>query len=221
MSLPYDLARKPMTAEAAARTLAEAGIMQAEEFYALADELRQVAFTLARVRNAAVLARCRQALETVIRDGGTLADFAEWLETDGQVWERWYTEVVYRNAVQQGYSRARWIASNQPHIRRAFPAIMYDAILDGRETELCHGLDGKWWRREAFPSSLWPPNHHQCRSVARPVTMDRAEAMPDKETVGDAGTDGPAEGWGGDPSVSWQQAAERRASILEHFITRP
>lgn len=221
MSLPYALARKPLSADAAARTLAEAGIMQAEEFYALADELRQVAFTLVRVRNAAVLARCRQALERVILDGGNMEDFAAWLEADGQAWERWYTELVYRNAVQQGYSRARWIAVNQPHIKQAFPAIMYDAILDGRETELCHNLDGKWWRREAFPPSLWPPNHHQCRSVARPLTIDRAESMPDREVVGNADTDGPADGWGGDPSASWQQAADRRASILERFLTRP
>lgn len=210
---------KPLDDEAAARILDRAGILQKEEYYALSDDLKRVAFTLSKVRNAAVLSRCKRQLQKLVRTGGTMRDFAIWIEDAGLAWEAWYVEVVYRNAVIGSYNQARWIAMNRSHMVVNFPALLYDAILDARTSDICRPLDGRWWWRRDFPQRLYPPNHHQCRSVVRMITEMVANRRPKKQSVGNpAGYTGPAVGWSGNPATDWDAMADRRLSILKKFI---
>jgi len=209
--------REPLSDEDAARYLDEAGILQKEEFYALSDDLKQVAFTLSEVRNASVLSRCKRQLQKLVKTGGTMRDFEIWLEEAGIAWERWYIEVVYRNAVIGSYNQARWIAMNRGHMKEAFPVLVYDAILDSRTSKICRPLDGRWWIRGEFPQHLYPPNHHQCRSVVRQITKKLADRRPKKRgTPGDY--QGPQAGWAGNPATDWNAMANRRLTILKHFL---
>jgi hypothetical protein len=216
MALAIEIQAEPLTPEQAIALLEEAALLDAETFYAQAAELRQVAFTMSKVHNAATMGRIKQALERTMAEGGTIPDFVEWLETEAAPWSAWYSELVYRNAVQGSYMRARWQQMNQPHIRQAFPILVYDGIGDSRQTDLCRGLDGRWWLREDFPAGLYPPNHHACRSVVRMMTKTSAEALPgDRQATGAPDGAAAAEGWDGSPATDWQQMLERRQKVLE------
>jgi len=219
MPLAIEVQAQPLEPEQAVALLEEAGLMDADTFYAQSADLRAVAFTLSRVHNAATMGRIKRALERMMAEGGTIADFAEWLETDGVTWSAWYTEVVYRNAVHGSYMRARWQQMNETHIRREFPILVYDGIGDDRQTDLCRELDGRWWWREDFPTHLYPPNHHQCRSIVRMMTKARADRLPpDRQATGAPDGLTPAEGWDANPATDWQQMLERRQKVLEAFL---
>jgi SPP1 gp7 family putative phage head morphogenesis protein len=217
MPLAVELQAEPLTPEEAVALLEAAGVVDAETYYAESAEYRRVAFTLSRVHNAATMAKIKRELVRQLESGGTLRDFMVWLEEESITWTRWYSEVVFRNATQGAYSRARWMQMSQSHIRRAFPALLYDAIMDARTSEICEQLDGRWWWREDFPASLNPPNHHQCRSVVRPLRRERTQGRAG-QTTGAPGGVWPDEGWDGNPATDWAMMMERRAKVLEAYV---
>lgn len=53
----------------------------------------------------------------------------------------------------------------------AVSGVRYDAIGDGRTTEICRALDGRVWRL-GDPNLVSPPSHYMCRSTLAPVLFD-------------------------------------------------
>ena len=88
-----------------------------------------------------------------------------------------HTETVFRNAAQRSYNAGRWKQLRE--VRRWRPFWKYDAILDGRTTQVCKARDGvtlsaesTWWKTN------WPPLHHRCRSTVRSVRSGSLTAIP-------------------------------------------
>lgn len=84
-------------------------------------------------------------------------------------------DVVARTFLQEKYNTERWHQMVSEPVRTSRPFWLYDAIIDGRETVLCHGLNGTLlpWD-DLFWQFRKPPNHWGCRSIIRAVTRHTA-----------------------------------------------
>jgi SPP1 gp7 family putative phage head morphogenesis protein len=55
-------------------------------------------------------------------------------------------------------------------------AFQYSAVLDDRTTDICLSLDGKIFKpNDPSVDRLRPPNHHGCRSIMVPITINEEE----------------------------------------------
>ena len=83
---------------------------------------------------------------------------------------------IARTNISDLYNYARWSIFDSPVMRGWILAYQYAAVMDGRTTELCRGLNGRIFTREELgDAGLIPPNHFNCRSVLLPVTRMDAE----------------------------------------------
>lgn len=86
---------------------------------------------------------------------------------------------VVRTNVQTAFSKGRIEA--QIELKKDY--WQYYAVVDGRETPLCHTLDGKIFKSsDPFWEKYYPPNHYQCRSTV--VALDADEIDEDPEDDG-------------------------------------
>lgn len=89
-----------------------------------------------------------------------------------------HLENVVRTNVQTAFSKGRM----QAQIELDKEYWQYYAVLDGRETELCHTLDGKVFKStDPFWKKYYPPNHYQCRSTVVALDSDELEDDPEED----------------------------------------
>lgn len=143
---------------------------------------REKAFMVSGVAQLDLVAEVHRAVDTAVAHGGTLEEFkkavgqkleAEWsgsVDNPG-----WRLETIFRTNAQLAYSRGRYEQMTDPDVVDARPYWLFDAIIDGRQTEICAKCDGKvvaaddpWWETHI------PPLHFNCRSS--PITLTEEEA---------------------------------------------
>ena len=175
--------------------------MRAEEFYALAEEARASAFTVAHVTKMDVLVDMHKAVEKAMRDGETLADFRDRTDDIFQArgWATppeftpWRMETIFRNNVQTAYNAGRY--KQMVDQKERFPYWEYDAVGDSDTTDLCKDLDGRIYPADdPFWDTYYPQNHHKCRSSVNAVhkhIMEEEGLTVETEMPGEL----PAEGW--------------------------
>ena len=203
---------EPLTWPEAEAAFADRVAMPSEVFRELVDELKGIAWTVARITEHQVMLRVKRKLEQVIERGETLAVFRKWLGADAIGWTSAYTELVFRMAVLGSYSKARWEEINDPDLGDEFGWLMYDAVNDDRTRKTHAALDGKAWEKDEFPDEWYPPNGYNCRCEVRNLNDDlmrRAGADPQTEP--------PAE----DPDDGFQaNQAKDYSDILEDELSR-
>lgn len=82
-------------------------------------------------------------------------------------------ETAAGTATSQNINRGRnaWFFDKENI--KSIQAFQYSAILDSRTTDICLSLDGQIARpHDPALSRLRPPNHHNCRSILVPVTVN-------------------------------------------------
>jgi SPP1 gp7 family putative phage head morphogenesis protein len=164
---------KPLTEDAAEKAFAERAAMPSRQFYALVGELRSTAWTVSALTNMKMMLRVKRMLQAVIAAGGDHKTFENLLKSQGVLWSRAYTQLVYRMAANQAYSAARHRVMNDRAVQSSHPWIMYDAINDQHVRPTHLKWDGKAWRREEFPRYLTPPNDYNCRCEIRMLTEEQ------------------------------------------------
>lgn len=84
----------------------------------------------------------------------------------------------YDTAIAGAQMAAKWqqiIAQKE-----RFPLLQFDAVMDGKTTQICSSLDGVILPIEhAFWQTYYPPNHFNCRSTVRQLSKGRI--TPDDE----------------------------------------
>jgi uncharacterized protein with gpF-like domain len=92
--------------------------MTAEEFYALADELRTRAFTVSGVTRMDMIEATKDAVESALKNGITLADFkkaiADIIEAQG--WDSSRANMIFQTNVQGAYNAGRLKQQTDPDV---------------------------------------------------------------------------------------------------------
>jgi len=173
---------KPLPFEEAIEAFKGLLPMTADEFYALTEEARAAAFTVAGVARMDVLMDMHNAIEKAISEGETLADFRnrfdDIMETRG--WAApadltpWRMETIFRTNVQTSYTTGRY--KQMVDQKDAFPFWEYDAVNDSRTRPSHAALDGKIFPADdPFWDTWYPPNGYNCRCGVNPVSKHEAE----------------------------------------------
>ncbi|MBP9479056.1 MAG: DUF935 family protein [Sebaldella sp.] len=123
--------------------------------------------------------------------GQTFEDFKKNLDLDniGLGEDGYYLRQVFDQTVINAQAVGQW-SQLQEGMQYGFIYGLYDAILDGRETDLCRMLDGKIYRLDSpFWQKHYPPNHFKCRSRVTALSEEDMEnygysveiGIPDRE----------------------------------------
>lgn len=183
-------------------------------------ESRSRAFWIAGVAQLDVVARVREKVTKAIADGQSLEDFKKGVRADLKTTTDAHIETVFRNATQAAYNAGRWHQMTEPSVLRFRPYWLYDAVLDGRTTPICNGLNGTllaasdpWW------DSHTPPMHHRCRSSVRSLRKSEAEKRGLTQVLSDEPV---PSGFGLSPRVAqeWRPESGSRPADLLAEITR-
>lgn len=202
-------------AEAMIQHLREKTLMTADEFEALAQELRARAFTVAGVADLDVIADVWQAIDAAVENGETLEDFRD--RVGDLLEEEWggerpgQLETIFRTNVQSAYAAGRAIENDRA--KDTHPYVLYSVIDDARTSDICEGLIGLVLPQgDPFVASHQPPLHHNCRTDLVAITEEDAREMgidvPPLEGAE------PSEGFGGDPLGEWTPDLSSRPAEL-------
>lgn len=173
--------------------------MSKADFERLSAAAKRKAFTVANVAQLGVVAQVWAAIDKAVKSGLPLADFKKAIGPElRKAWSgsvddpAWRLETIFRTNVQLAYGAGRFRQAKTPEVAGDRPVWMFDAILDGRETEVCHAADGTklpndhaWWKTRI------PPLHHNCRSSFIALTEKQAGKLTTKPT-----TEKPLKGFG-------------------------
>lgn len=185
------------TADEAIALARAANVLLPDEFYALPEAMRALAFTVSSIAKLDQIQAVADALAKFQESGQSFEDFRKW--ASGQDWSlpRHRLETIFRNAVQTAYQAGHW----RSFIEAAdeLPYLMYDAVNDSRVRPSHLALDGvirpvndPYWRTHS------PPLGHRCRCTLRQLSRDEARARGGI-TISPPAEGGPDRGWGSDP----------------------
>lgn len=168
--------------------------MTAEERASAAAEAKRRAFWVSNVAQADIVAQVWRAVDDAVTKGTPLADFKRAVgEQLRRAWGAsvndapWRLETIFRTNVQNAYGAGRFRQASHPDVLAERPVWMFDAILDGRETDICRACDGTkleadapWWATHT------PPLHFNCRSSFITLSEDQAGKISAKAPTVDA-----------------------------------
>lgn len=181
--------------------------MPASQFYSLQAQAREKAFTVSGTTNADVIQDVLSSLDRALEEGQGLKSWkAEIRYALQHAWSGtvadpgFRLETIYRNNVQTAFSHGRVRQMREPVVAALRPYWLLDATLDGRETDLCHGLDGTLLLQDDPRwSELTPPLHHRCRTLLRALRRSQATAKGGVKPPPDGAA--AQKGWGAAPSL--------------------
>lgn len=178
------------------------------EFARLSAASKRKAFSVANVAQLDLVNHVWKAIDDAIKNGTPLADFRKAVGADlRKAWggtvkdPPWRLETIFRTNVQLAYGAGRYKQAKHPDVASDRPVWMFDAILDGRETEICKACDATklpaddaWWKTHT------PPLHFNCRSGFIALADDQAGELTKTRPTSTA-----AEGFGLPPDASeWE-----------------
>lgn len=184
-----------------------------------ADQMRAASRDRSFWVSGAAQLRCVQDVYDEIQravQGGTLGEFKKAVrEKLTKAWAgsvknpAWRVEVIFRTNVQSAYAAGRWHQLQHPALVRFRPFLMFDAVLDGRTSDICAACSGTTLERDdPWWSTHFPPLHHACRSTVRALTKRQAAKRPEDKRRRPE-DEGAAEGFGSTPQdIEWQPKAE-------------
>jgi len=155
-----------------------------EEFEALTDGARRMAFTVAGVEDAGVLADLQLLVGRAIAEGLTREEFvaaAEQIFTARGLTplSRWHLELVYANNVRNAANLMRYqqLVLN-PAARRLMPYLTWVTMEDDRVRPAHAAMHGHIAPPTAeIWKTWWPPAGHNCRCVVEGINVAKARRM--------------------------------------------
>ncbi len=177
--------------------------MPADEFESLLEEDKELAFTIANVTQADVVADVFAELETAIREGKSLDEFkAQVTEKLEEAWgspDGGRIDTIFRTNTNAAYNAGRYAVYNAPAIKASRPFWRFEGIDDDRQSDFCAPFNDLILPADdPFWSDHIPPLHFNCRSTI--TALEEEEAMEDGAGRHDEAPDqDAAEGFGAAP----------------------
>lgn len=143
----------------------------------VAEWLEQNSVYTASVEAEEILRKVKPILVDGIRSGAGVTEIMRMIDDAMMPWDISTAavghgarlETIVRTVIGKSFNEARAQAFSE--VSDEIVAYQYSAILDGRTSSLCRGLDKKVFK----PSELSyynPPNHYNCRSMVVPIFKD-------------------------------------------------
>lgn len=141
------------------------------------------AFWITGNEDAEILSKVQGILINGIADGAGINEIETMLLDELEPWVAraraeapHRVETIIRTNVFDAFNKGR--QQQMQGMGEFIGGYKYNAILDGRTSELCKKLDsestGKIYTADEA-SNIWPPNHFNCRSIMEPVFEDEVE----------------------------------------------
>lgn len=198
--------------------------MTKADFERLSAAAKRKAFFVSNVAQLELIQQVWDAIDKAVKEGTPLADFKKTIGSElRKAWAGtvddppWRLETIFRTNVQNAYGAGRYRQATHPDVAGDRPVWMFDAILDGRTTDICEACDGTklpnddaWWKTHL------PPLHFNCRSSFIALTDKQAG----KITLV-APTQPPQDGFGGVPGADeWEPDPNAYAPTLAQALTQ-
>ncbi len=209
VAFDWEVLDEPFTPEEAVKFFSGKVPMTRAEFDALTEKLTSEAFYVTGLEKLNIERDVKTLLTDALKNGMTLDEFKFKLNelqvkyatpvygregTVGQGIMDYHAETVFRTNMMGAYNEGRREMYGNPDVKAYFPAYEYTAIMDGRTSDICMGLDGKvYLADDPVWNTIWPPNHFNCRSTV--VTVNKYDFNQDM--ISEKPTVTPAEGFGG------------------------
>jgi SPP1 gp7 family putative phage head morphogenesis protein len=165
----FELLTKEIVFEEAVSYFGDKLPLKPSEFYKLADEYRNKAFTVSGYSKIQVLNKFHDELLKAIEEGTTLRDFKdsmnEFLENKGYKGiTNFQADNIFRTNIQTSYQVGHYRQMTSPEVLRLRPYWEYDAVGD-KHTRPSHlAMDGRVFRADDPVWDIWyPPNGFRCR----------------------------------------------------------
>lgn len=135
--------------------------------------IKKHAYEVGVITEETAIRRIRSALRRSLKDGDNEAEMKAKLKNAVGSWlGDAHAETIARTETGKFYNAgriARWL---DPEADGFVEALQYDAIIDGRTTEVCRHLDGRTIAvtNQAVIARYTPPNHYQCRATWLPIS---------------------------------------------------
>ncbi len=154
--------------------------LEADEFKALADEVKGRAFAVSGIAKGDELNTVFQALQQAIDEGTSFAQFREDCE---EIFARrgwhgktpWRVANIFQTNIQTAYNVGRYDQLQAE--TDVLPYWMYDAINDGVTRPTHRDMDGRVYpANHPIWNSWYPPNGYGCRCSVSGLTQDQVQA---------------------------------------------
>ena len=163
------LTGKDMTFKEAVSYFKERVPVTAEQFYAIAEHYRSLAFTISGYTKAQILKRFYEEILAALEEGNTLDEFRsnmnDFLETEGyEGLTPIQADLIFRTNVQTAYNVGHYQQMTDPVVMRLRPYWQYDAVNDSHTRPSHLTMDGKVYPADDPIWDTWfPPNGFRCR----------------------------------------------------------
>lgn len=158
-----------------------------EDLDSITDEAKSKYFYIKKSTDLELTKKLMTSLQDNLDNGGNFKSWLSNIKSDVQDKEGFYPsylENVYRTNMMSSYAAGRWV--EQQEQKANFPYLLYDGIMDGRERDHVHELDGKIFKiDDPIVSKIYPPNGYNCR--CRMIQMSEEDVLdtgPSAEKVG-------------------------------------
>ena len=163
-------------------------LLSPEEFKALEDEAKTLAFMVTDLAKDAELNFVFDSIKKALEEG---QGFNEWKKNTKELWKKkgWSNhriKTIYNTNMHQAKSVGTW--KQMQETKEDFPYLRYSAILDNHTRASHASMHGKVIHIEdKFWDSFYPPNGLNCRCQAYAITASKAKKFgvtPDVAKVG-------------------------------------
>ena len=177
--------------EAAADWLHQRQLLTHDDFAKLDAQAKAAAFTIARVKTVDAVKTVRDAVGSVVRQGGTLPEFRDAVKGAVKgVFSPAQVETLYRSHVGLAQAAGQRAVIEHESVVSEFPYIMWTATGDARTREThrameFHGQNGTAVYRADDPmwDTLWPPCEWNCRCGVIFLSVDDAARHGSREAA--------------------------------------
>lgn len=153
----------------------------ADEFYAIAEEYRGLAFTVSGYTAAQILKRFYEELLAAIEEGCTFSEFRlnmnDFLKNEGyEGLEPLQADNIFRTNIQTAYHVGHYRQMTDPAVMALRPYWQYDAVDDAHTRPTHLAMDGHVFPADSPVWDTWyPPNGFRCRCTVRTLSKRQVE----------------------------------------------